>query len=78
MVSCREFLELFLGDWLDGVLPVRRRDACGRHVQQCRACAVHAADYLTTVRLLRGLARATGGDELPGHLVAEILRRSVP
>lgn len=76
LVSCREFLELFLEDWLEGALPARRWRQCDRHLDLCVSCAESAAGYRTTVRILRRFGRTTGSEPLPEELTRGILARS--
>ncbi|HEX6813596.1 MAG TPA: hypothetical protein VF384_18400 [Planctomycetota bacterium] len=74
MVSCREFLDLFLDDWLAGELPARRWRDCDAHLDRCRKCSEYVASYRTTVRLIQASARAEPTGDLPEDLVQEILR----
>jgi anti-sigma factor RsiW len=73
MVSCREFLLLFLDDWLAGELPPRRWRECDRHVERCRACAEYVASYRETVRLVR----KSGDGEEPAELSEELVQAIV-
>lgn len=44
-MSCREFVELFLIEWLEGDLPVRRTHECQRHLEACEHCSRYVASY---------------------------------
>jgi anti-sigma factor RsiW len=73
-MTCREFIEIFLDDWLDGGLPARRADACDRHAQTCSDCAEYVRRHRQLLKALV-VERLAGGacKDLPPELVRQIL-----
>ena len=75
-MSCREFITLFLPDWLVFALPRRRAHECDLHVLSCRDCAAYARSYrLVTARLQRERLQCNDMP-LPEQLVQAILQRA--
>src|SRR5262249_5613708 len=72
LVSCREFIRLFLDASLVGELPPRRTVECRAHVAGCADCRRYRESYLAVIAALRAVRRAPAAD-LPGELVRSIL-----
>lgn len=75
MASCREFLQLFLDEWLEGSLARRRRLECDRHVAGCRECARYVASYRAMLDMIAVGGAGQDAGELPDDLVQSILRQ---
>lgn len=54
-MSCREFVELFLIEWVEGDLPVRRIHQCQQHVDACAHCQRYVAGYQATRNAIAAL-----------------------
>lgn len=80
MASCREYVELFLGDHVAGTLPPRRAGACDRHVAACAGCAAQARAYRATIDLLASLEPDVVGltDDLVQALLRPLVRDITP
>ena len=75
-MTCREFVLLFLADWLGDELPPLRAHACDRHAQTCRDCAEYVRSYREVTRRLSCERLRVRARPVPEELVQAILARA--
>ena len=69
-MTCREFIEEFLPEYLEGSLdPGLVRDL-ERHLEACKPCVA----FLNTYRRVAGLARGAEPAEMPAEMRAVLVR----
>ena len=66
-VTCRDGVQQ-LGDYVDGVLPLREKQALEGHVAGCRRCQRFVASYEATPRIVREVT----GERMPDALRARL------
>jgi predicted anti-sigma-YlaC factor YlaD len=69
MVTCKEFIEEFLAEYVDGALGQEAVAELEAHLAACRPCAA----YLNTYRKTRDVVGQTGRVEMPPEMT-DILR----
>ena len=69
-MTCKEFIEDFLTEFVDGTLAPHALAELESHLAACRACVA----YLNTYRKTRDVVGLTGNAEMPAEM-ADILRR---
>jgi anti-sigma factor RsiW len=78
MMTCRE-AAASLDDFVDGRLPLMRRQAFANHVHACSTCTQVLKEVRCTRRLLRRLPRERMPDPMKNRLLDELRRsRSLP
>lgn len=72
--TCRDLVE-FLGEYIDGALPIERRRVFDAHLQECADCAAYVDSYRKTVEISKHtFARSTDvPEDPPQELIAAIL-----
>lgn len=71
MMTCREAVAS-LDDFVDGSLPLMRRQALANHVQECVTCSQALKDVRCTRRLLRRLPRERMPDPMKKRLLDQL------
>lgn len=69
-MTCKEFIEDFLAEYVDGTLAPDAVAELESHLSACGACVA----YLNTYRKTRDVIGLTGNAEMPPEM-ADILRR---
>jgi anti-sigma factor RsiW len=78
MTTCRE-AAASLDDFVDGRLPLMRRQALASHVHECSTCTQALKHVRCTRRLLRRLPRERMPDPMKNSLLDELrISRSLP
>jgi anti-sigma factor RsiW len=72
MLTCKEFIEDFLADYLDGSLGTETVAELEAHLAACRPCVA----YLNTYQKTRDVVGQNGRVEMPAEM-RDILRRFV-
>jgi len=72
MLTCKEFIEDFLADYLDGSLGPETVAELEAHLAACRPCVA----YLNTYQKTRDVVGQSGRVEMPAEM-RDILRRFV-
>jgi anti-sigma factor RsiW len=68
-VTCRQFIDEYLPDYVDGALPAELAAELERHLEACQPCVA----FLNTYRRIPGLARSAA-PELPPEVRAVLSR----
>ncbi|MGD9690543.1 MAG: anti-sigma factor [Phycisphaerales bacterium] len=76
MITCRELIEEFLMDYVQGTLGAEESRRFAEHLAVCPSCVAYVDSYRKTIELARQAGHDPSGkpSEIPEELVQAILK----